>query len=213
MRWSYSAVSCYYQCPLKYKYRYRDKVEVERLASPAMDRGTEIHSLFEEALMSPAAILPPPFNYYDSFMATLREHNTQPEQTIVLAKDWTVAPPWDTGWVKSIIDAALVNGTEARNYDWKTGGIYDDHKDQRELYSIMQFCAHPEVETVVGMHVYVDKKENRSTTFKREQLPELKAKWEEKVRPLYEDEIFPANPSFSCRFCEFSKSNGGPCRF
>lgn len=212
MRWSYSAVSCYYQCPAKYKYRYRDGVEVKRLSAPAAERGTEIHALFEEALTDGTA-LEGSFSYYNDFMRVLREHGTKPERIIVLERDWSPAPPWNEGWVKSILDAALVKDKEARNYDWKTGNIYPEHADQRELYSIMQLCDHPEVETVVGMHVYLDKKENRVSTYTRAQLPELKTKWEEKVRPLYEDEIFPTNPSFSCRFCEFSKGNGGPCRF
>ena len=213
MRRSYSSVNCYYQCPLKYKFRYLDKVPVQRTTTPAMERGTEIHSCFEAALGDPTAELPAPFDYYTTFINTLREHGAKPEQTIVLMHDWSPAPPWEEGWVKSILDAGLVNGAVAHNYDWKTGKIYDEHQEQRELYSIMQFCAYPEVEVVIGTHVYVDKKENRSTEFKREQLPALKAKWEEKVRPLYEDDVFPANPSYSCRYCDFSKWNGGGCKF
>ena len=213
MRWSYSSVNCYYQCPAKYKYRYRDKLEVERLAAPAADRGTSVHLYFERMLIDESYELPEPFSYYNSFIRTLREHNAKAEEIIILEKGWTPAPPWSDGWVKSVLDASLINGTEARNYDWKTGGIYPEHADQRELYSLMQLCQYPEVETVIGMHVYVDKKENRVSTFTRAQIPELKLKWEEKVRPLYEDEIFPTNPSFSCRYCEFSKAFGGPCAF
>jgi len=213
MRWSYSAWSCYSGCPAKYKYRYIERHSVPKIPSPAMERGTEIHSLFEASLTDAEAELPPPFDYYTDFLEVLRNHGTKPEQTIILESDWTPAPPWNEGWVKAILDAGLVKGTEARNYDWKTGKIYDEHQDQRELYSLMQFCANPEVLVVVGMHVYVDKKENRSTIFQRSQVPDLKAKWEERARMMNEDEIFPTNPSFSCRFCDFSKYSGGPCRF
>jgi hypothetical protein len=214
MRWSYSSCSCYYDCPAKYRYRYKERHPVEETKHPAAQRGTDIHALFENMLLDPDVNgLPKPFDYYDGFMKVLIEAGAKPEQIIILEKDWTPAPPWSDGWVKSILDAAVVQDSVARNYDWKTGKIYPNHQDQRELYSIMQFCQHPEVEIVIGMHVYVDLKENRSTTYNRSQLPELKAKWEELVRPLYEDEVFAPNPSFGCRSCPYSRANNGPCRF
>ena len=213
MRWSYSSVNCYYQCPAKFKFRYIDGIRGLPSTSPAMERGTKVHSDFETCLRDESYVLAPPFDYYGDFMCTLRDNGAKAEHVITLDKHWKPTAGWEPIWVKSILDVSLIQGNVARNYDWKTGGIYDDHKEQRELYSLMQFCENPEVEIVIGTHVYLDKKENRSNEFTRDQVPALKAKWEEKVRPLYEDEVFPTNPSYACRWCEFSRYNGGPCRF
>lgn len=184
-----------------------------RVSSPAADRGTGIHGDLEHSLRDSEYVLKAPFSYYNDFLATLRKHGARPEKTILLNKSWEPVLPWEDPWVKTILDVALTDGTTARNYDWKTGKIYPDHYDQRELYSLVQLCENPLLDKAIGMHVYVDLKENRVSEFTREELPALKAKWEERVRPLFEDEIFPTNPSYACRYCEFSKYNGGPCRF
>lgn len=214
MRWSYSSVSCYEQCPAKYRWRYLDKFEIApKLVAPAKERGTALHAALERAIREPEFELPDELKYYYGFISILRGEGAVPEKVIVLEHDWTPALPWSEGWVKSILDVHLKTKSVAYNYDWKSGNIYPEHSDQRELYSLMQFCEDEELEKVIGMHVYIDKRENRTSTFTRADVPALKKKWEEKARPLFEDEIFPTNPSFSCRFCEFSKSNGGPCKF
>ena len=41
----------------------------------------------------------------------------------------------------------------------------------------------------------------------------LVAKWEGKVRPMFEDEAFLPRPGEACRFCDFNRSGGGPCRY
>jgi len=212
MRWSFSAWNCYNQCPAKYKFRYKDRLRLG-MKSVAAERGDMVHASAERYLVDPINRLESPMVYYESFLTALRDKGAKPEHTIILNREWKPAMPWEDEWLKAILDVALVEGTVARNYDWKTGKIYPDHVDQRELYSLAQLCAYPEVEVAIGMHVYVDLKQNRVSEFKQADVPALKAKWEERVSRLVEDEIFPTNPSFTCRYCEYSKWNGGPCRF
>lgn len=213
MHWSYSSCGCYHQCPAKYKYRYRDNIRGTLPQHPAASRGTEIHAHFEHCLRDCEYHLPNEFSYYNDFVTTLREHKAQAEVEISLNKEWRLIQPWDDVWVVSVLDVSLIEDTVGRNYDWKTGKIYPEHGDQRELYSLLQFCAYPQLERVIGMHVYVDLRQNRTSEYIRDDVPALKAKWEEKAHYLFEDEIFPPNPSFACTSCEYSRYNGGPCRF
>lgn len=216
MKWSLSSLSTYEKCPLQYKLRYIDGVGTS-YSSPAAERGTKLHGAIESFLTGKADELPLEINFYTQYLTQLKNHTIFPEHTICLDREWTpVRPEDESRWYKGILDLKVTEGsepTEATVIDWKTGKIYDSHDDQKSLYSLAVFAEEPTVQRVRAIHVYLDLGKNREKIYDRSQMHELRASWDSRVLKLENEKEFIPNPSFMCRYCAFSRGNGGPCRF
>ena len=216
MSWSLSSLGTYEQCPAKYKYRYIDGIDT-KVSSPAMDRGIQLHGAIEAFLTGKATELPNEINFYTQYLTQLREKDIYPEWKIALTREWSPTT-WDSDdrWYKGILDLKALNGgekTEATVIDWKTGKIYDEHDDQKSIYSLAVFAEEPTVLRVRAIHVYLDLGKNREKVYNREQMHELRTSWDSRVLKLEKEEQWIPNPSFKCRYCPYSRAKGGPCRF
>jgi hypothetical protein len=214
MRWSYSRYGTWKKCPRLYKYRVIDNLPEPPMTEGPAVRGTEIHAMFEAYLKDQITELTDEFSYYQNFLDGLKAYGVHSEIKLAFDENWEPVD-WDAEnmWFRCILDALVVQPDRGTIYDWKTGREYKDHADQREIYSISVLSAYPELYEASAYHTYIDTKQNTFTTFHRDQLPELKAKWKENVRLMFEDTLWPANPSFMCRYCNFSRYKGGPCAF
>lgn len=216
MSWSLSSISTYEKCALQYKFRYIDKIE-SQTTSAAASRGTEIHGSIESFLTGATEVLPNEISYYNQFLTDLRGKTIYPEHKVALTREWEPTE-WgaDNRWYKGILDLKVVDdpeATEATVIDWKTGKVYPEHEDQKSIYSLAVFSEHPSVLRVRAQHVYVDLGKTRETIYDRQQVHELRTKWNSRVLKLEEEKDWIPNPSFKCRFCSYSKEKGGPCRF
>jgi hypothetical protein len=106
-----------------------------------------------------------------------------------------------------------MSNTQRIVYDWKTGKIYPDHDDQKTIYSLAVFSEDPAVLSVRAVHVYLDSNTNREKTFHRDQVPELRQQWENRVQGLEQNPVLIPNPGFHCRWCGYRREVGGPCQF
>lgn len=215
LRLSYSKYSTYDKCPRKFKFRYIDKLEEPK--GTAMSRGTEIHNSVEAFLRGHTDQLHPDIHsYYGQFMFALRNAGAIPEVQIAVDTLWNPIA-WDAedGYIRSVIDAHIppTDGT-VRVYEWKTGKVYPDHHDQRELYAVKMKSLYPEAKMVEVTGVYFDLKKNSATYLHPDYYQEMKIElWDNKMRRILRDKEFIPNPSYGCRFCHFRKDNGGPCEF
>jgi hypothetical protein len=98
-------------------------------------------------------------------------------------------------------------------YDWKTGRIYDDHSDQRELYALQAFAKYPEAKKVQAEHVYLDSNERRAMLYHRFEIDAIQKRWDLRFKKLEEATEFPYNPQPGCQWCPYSQAKGGPCPF
>lgn len=203
------------QCGAKYDYRYLQRIK--DTAGPAAQRGTDIHRSIE-GFIREGTPLAGPLEFYHGFLTQLKQNPVpiESEIRIALTEQWKPCPEADVPWLLAYLDLLRRVEASANIWDWKSGKIYPDHDDQKELYSLMVLAAFPEIEVVTFAHVYVDLGKNREKIFSRfSDYERLKAKWEGKVRRLdsvKQNELIP-NPSFLCRYCSYSSSKGGPCRF
>lgn len=94
-----------------------------------------------------------------------------------------------------------------------TGKIRDgEYAEQLELYALTAFLMFPDIEEVstelcfmeLGVLLPV-------TTFKREEMEMLRARWEQRVGVMLADEVFEYRVNQYCGYCHFRKGNGGPC--
>jgi CRISPR/Cas system-associated exonuclease Cas4 (RecB family) len=184
-----------------------------------MERGVQLHGAIESFLTGKTAELPNEINFYTQYLTQLKTKVIFPEYTICLTREWKpCAAESPDRWYKGILDLKAFGSsegpqTEATVIDWKTGKIYDEHDDQKSLYSLAVLAEEPSVLRVRAIHVYLDLGKNREKTYDREQMHQLRTSWDSRVLKLEEEKAFIPNPSFKCRYCPYSRSVGGPCKF
>jgi hypothetical protein len=213
MTWSLTKVKTFEQCGAKYDYRYRQRLP--DVSGPAADRGKLIHASLE-SFVTKDTPLTGPLEFYHGWLSNLKSQKTlEPEVTIKLALDWTKHTGTDSPWYVGVLDLRWREPPLSTIIDYKTGKIYPDHDDQKELYAVAEMADCDEVNTVKTIHTYVDKGQNREKTFTRSaDFERLKTKWNSKVAAMESATMFIPNPQFLCRYCTYSRmANGGPCPF
>lgn len=215
--WSYSRLTCWEKCPLQFKFRYIDKLPDAK--SPAMQRGIDIHKDAENFLKGAVEKLPAPLVKFDGLFAELKALNPAVEQQWAFTRGWRPTG-WfaKDAWVRAILDAAVVyDDRTADVIDFKTGKKYEDYSDQLELFSLATMSNYTSVSEVTARLWYLDMSPHlggeEKETFKRKDLPSLKEKWESRALRMLGDSFYPARPNDGCRWCPWSRSRGGPCKF
>lgn len=217
MAYSYSRINTFFQCKAKYNWSYIDVQDIPFVPSPAMERGTEVHNSVEGFLRGHTEHLHPDIHkHYGQFFLGLREnYSVMPEHRWALDWNWEVCQYGDhNAMIRGFMDLKIVpHEDNLQIYEFKTGKIYPDHDQQKLLYGTAGLCEHPEYEQVDVTGVYFDLKQNRAITYPMEMLPEYKGVFNRQIAEIEACEDFIPEPSYSCRWCRFSKTNGGPCAF
>lgn len=215
--WSYSRYALYELCPLKFKLKHIDKVPEPQ--APAMERGDRIHKGVAAYILGKAEE-PPQDAIAHPFPAKLiGEFRAFPDK--VVEQQWGFTAAWQpTGWFgratwfRNVLDAAaLYEDLTGDVADWKTGKRYGSNTEQMELNALSFMCQYKPAIGVTTRMVYLDIGEEDVGEFKVSEKETLQAKWVEKVKPMFSDTVFAPRPNDKCRFCAFSRSNSGHCRF
>jgi hypothetical protein len=215
-QWSFSRWSTYQDCPAKIKFRYVDKL-VEP-GSPQMDRGTMIHKMAEVYVLAPGRTQKP----HDCLKTHADEFKLARTSKPIVEQEWAFTEAWEpTGWFAKNawlrIKTDLIYQPKKLPcvvVDHKTGKRYPKHSDQLSIEALTTFIMLPHVDEIDAQIWYLDQgKPNLNSKFVREDVPFLKMEWEDKVRPMLNDETFAPKPNYGCRWCHYRKANGGPCEF
>lgn len=213
--WSYSRYALYAQCPLAFKLKNIDKVPEP--GSPAMERGNKVHKALASYLEGKATLPAEVKHPYQ--LGLYAEMQAFPDKLVEHQQGFT--QQWKpTGWFakntwfRAIYDVALLyEDMTGEVVDHKTGKKYGSNDEQMELFGLAFLCQYLPATHVTTRLVYVDSGEEEIAEFAATQRDALKAKWEAKVAPMFSDTVFAPRPNDKCRFCNFSKSKGGQCRF
>lgn len=212
--WSYSRWSTYEQCPQRARFLYIDKMKEP--GSPAMDRGTAIHTEAEQYLTGvldkdslPASLI----RMRDTFRSA-REHGPMCELSLAFTKDWTETSWFGAdAWLRVKVDAVFSDGETCYIVDHKTGKINETHKGQLSLYALAFFTKYFDEQSVTTQLWYLDHGTIIDEKFKRRHYGDLRKYWLSKTKAMLSDTTYAPRPSNSCRWCHFRKENGGPCQF
>lgn len=221
--WSYSRFECWERCPLQFKLKFIDNIKSP--GTPAMQRGNEVHLAMARYVAAPDTmglampdVVTNPFQM--QLVNAIRDHDDKlVEQKWALSAQWRStayfkkpgkAPPW----LRLILDVAvLYEDMEGEAIDWKTGRQYEVNQDQMELFGLGFLCYFQPAVKVTTRLVYLDEGTEVLNQYDAKDKEKLQAKWEKKVAPMFADTTFLPRPNDKCRFCDFSKSKGGQCRF
>lgn len=216
---SYTMFGTWKTCPQKYAYRYIERLPSTRPKSPQAERGTAVHNSIERFFKGEHDELHPEIaGKYGQWMTDLRGHPAHVEYRFAVNADWEPVEYKDpeAQW-RGFIDLWVLpsEGNKVNTlFEWKTGGIYDDHAEQADLYATcMQSIAPPEVKETNVLNVYLDKGKNVQRGVNHLQLRGAQVLWENKRRGFEYDNDYVPNPGYYCRWCDYAKDNGGPCRF
>jgi hypothetical protein len=206
-RWSYSSLSTYEECPAKWRYEYIDGIRTP--PSPAMERGTMLHSMCEKVLNGEIET-PGELAQIGRVLERLKANEAKPERAWRLDSEWK---PVDSGsWVIGIIDVHFFKDGALHVYDFKSGRSYPSHSKQLELYSLIGLCTFPEAQRAEVGAIYIDTgKLQRRRTIDRAEAPALLANWTGRARKMFADNDLLPTPGSGCYWCQHKDSMGGQC--
>jgi hypothetical protein len=223
--WSYSRYDCYQKCPALFKYR-----AIERRDEPkgeALLNGIKVHEDAEKYLKREIGRVPPTLNKLSKDFSSIKKIDAIPEEAWTLTKDWTETGWFDAdAWLRIKVDAHYsVDDKTLKVIDFKTGKIRlnEGYEQQLELYAVGAFAIF-DVERVETELWFVDHgviygrgdndDENQEHfMYEISEYESLVKVWKQRIKPMFNDTRFDPTPNYSCKWCHFSKANGGPCKF
>jgi PD-(D/E)XK nuclease superfamily len=212
MAHSLSKYGTYRGCPARYEFRY-----IKLLPEPkgaAASRGTDLHAKLETALIERHLLGIPEMSLFVKVeaqrMITL---GYAPEVKLAVNNKWEKVE-WDSpdAWLRSVIDSILPV-THLAMGEWKSGKVWDDHADQRDLYTVMALSCYTNAESASIKTIYLDQGIAVEHALKRADLAARQADWTERFTEMEKDTFFSPRPGRQCSWCAFSSRRAGPCRF
>lgn len=214
--WSYSRYADYTQCPLKFKLKHIQRLPTK--GSPAMERGSQVHKEGELWLKSKTKAPPPPsYTHFKDDMLQLKTLKPLVEQQWGFTKSWE-----PTDWfgrdthLRIVTDVSVIyDDGSADIIDFKTGRKYETNQEQMDLFSTGPFMKWPKIEHVTTRLWYLDQPRDNvvEQEFTRDDFERIKKEWEKRIRPMFADTKFAPRPNDKCRWCDFRKEAGGPCKY
>lgn len=217
--WSFSKLKTYENCAARYRYKYVDKLP-DSPPGPAAQRGIDKHNEIEQYIKGYQSweVPPGPEALYPTLdkMRFALDGWRAAEFKVGYDSEWYAAGYKSPNtWVRGVLDAVWHDRKTdvIEIYEWKTGKPSDEHAEQRQLYAMFGLLWWKGVPEVSVTTVYLDETgPNKRLKMKDTALPRLQEEWNKRVVRMEKDEHFAPNPSWKCRWCSYSRDNGGPCK-
>jgi len=224
--WSYSVYTSWLKCPMAVCFDKIKRIRIVEPPNPAFVKGNAIHKFAEDYI---AGRLKPTASHPDlkavkERLTGYRKLKAMVEQDWAFTKDFqpTRWDDWKNCWLRIKVDVCAVTEKPApliHITDWKSGKVYDEHKQQRSLYALggLQLvelgllAGGAKDVKVIAEHLYTDTTQSATETFTLKDLNPLKREWASRIKQMMSDTKYPAKTGYHCRYCRFRKSAGGPC--
>lgn len=224
--WSYSVYTAYMKCPMQVMFEKVKRIRIIEPPNPAFEKGNAIHKFAENYIggKGKAPTIIPELKSVKDRLTTYRKLKAMVEQDWAFTRGWlpTQWNNWTDCWLRIKVDVCAVTEKPqplVQITDWKSGKIYDDHKQQRSLYALgglrlvdLGLLAGGAKDVkVIAEHLYTDTTQSATEEYTLKDLKPLTKEWELRTKHMMSDTRYPAKTGFHCRYCKFRKSNGGPC--
>jgi hypothetical protein len=149
------------------------------------------------------------------YVEPLLQYDCFPEEEWAVNKKWLPVPFNDSkAWARGKFDLRVQAPDLLEIKEWKTGKVYEEHAYQKHLYATVALVLFPAYNSVTVTGVYFDQKQQPPPDeHSRADLSIMKMTWQDRFKRLERDKNFNPNPTFMCRYCDFSAAKQGPCRF
>lgn len=214
---SYSRLSDYETCPLKFKQKYIDKSYPDDSNNPAFVKGNAIHKQVEDFinfLNSDDQDEPSMGQHTKTVVPMLKKlHNASngqmfPEKQIAVNQEWEKCGWFDPPKVvkyRAIIDfMVFLNPAVLILGDIKSGKLreYEDSPtSQLRLTAAMCFNLFPTVQKITTAYFFVEHDKTVKVKFTRDQLADLMAPFDEAHTQVNQEEEWPFKKNKYCHWC------------
>lgn len=224
--WSNSRLGSYETCPLKCKLENLDKIQSPK--SPAMERGSEIHTKAEQFLKGTPPRMPIELKLFSAQLTKLKAKRKKDAASVVVEDQWGFTNKWEpcawndwaNCWLRVKLDCAERVGNTVTIIDFKTGKFrmdnLQDYTIQLELYAVAALAMYGALipDIVVRPQLwYLDhgitypRPMDPQLEYTMKDFPRLKKAWEARVKPMLNDTTFAPKPNKYCYACWFRKEN------
>jgi len=158
-----------------------------------------------------------------------RQRKVQVEINLTFNRSWQVVKGWSKdAWLRTKLDVLRFLVDKLHVIDWKTGNIDkmtgnikaapEKYDDQLEIYNVAGLTAFVGCQSATSALVFVDCGARFNPIISRAELhrkdlPTEQAKWERRVLPMFRDDTFAPRANNGCKWCDFQKAKGGPCKY
>jgi len=222
MQHSYSKLSVYETCPFKFKQKYIEKIKVDQDRT-ALDRGIDIHEKAEKYVSGELRKMPKELMNYKTEFQTIKKLKATKEMDLSYTQDYEPCKwnDWGSVWVINKPDSLVIpkvkKGSPILNIDvidYKTGKVYDSHRDQSDMGAIACFIHYPDCEVIVSEFWYLDYPEIDPGYWEYDRdrhFEGLKHNFLKRHNKMSKDKKFRKVTGFWCRWCEYNAKKGGQC--
>jgi hypothetical protein len=204
LKWSYSSLGLFQQCPRKY-YHLRVLKDVKEPETTAILYGKEVHLALEEYIRDGKPI-PPQFKEFTEVADMVKAIPGEKlcEYKMGLTKDIQACGFFDENvWFRGVADLLIINGETARVIDYKTGksSEFADRK-QLELMSLAVFKHFPKVRKVKAGLMFLVCNDFVKAEYEKKDAPITWLKWIQETDQLekaHETGVWNPKPNFTCR--------------
>lgn len=219
--YSASKISLYDTCPRKFKFKYMEKIPVEKEEfGLALEKGKYIHHVLEHYPFKP-----PKFEFQYStkedinrYQLTLRKvisdvyvnsllrsKGNEKELSFFINDTWGFAEK--STYLRGYIDLIVFDNDSVLIIDWKTGKKYGFDDNQINLYALIGFLVAKEkglpINSVKCLYYYTQTLEYITKTFTLEDLDSLKEFLRQKIDHIEGDFLFEKNVNKNCGYCDY----------
>lgn len=208
VKWSYSSMKDYVNCPRQY-HEVKVLKRFTKRVTQQMLYGTEVHTALENYVKD-GTPLAKNYQRYAKQLDPLREMQGDKYPEYRMALDIN-RNPCKFGspdyWVRGITDLLVVDGYQGYIVDYKTGSNkYPDPK-QLQLMALMTFAHFPEVTHIKAGLLFVAHEHFVTSEYSRSDIEKLWGDFSPtlaRMRLSYENDSWQANPTPLCGWCPVS---------
>jgi hypothetical protein len=220
---SWSRLSDYLQCPLKFKLKYLTKEfppeDFEK--SVHLVKGAQYHKQLEDYVLAKNGQAPMPIGFSKEIQETLPYVNklynifqaVHAEAQVACTADWK-ATEWfggNVGW-RAIWDVTGLSADTCFIGDYKSGKIYDygSGYGQLHLSAVIGLNRFPQVEEIRTAYIYIEHKHVMPVTIKRSEVAPVQQYFEERFRQVQNEVAWEPTRNEFCKYCAATQKQ---CRY
>jgi len=207
---SHSSRKLFKKCPRQWHDKYINGNRTEPGVAAA--RGKDVHFEIEQFFKARRALTNPALNPWRRALEALTvEQNGEAEKSLGRDAEWNAVPfEAPNAYFRGQLDRSVLLPCGTRKIqDWKTGRVYDDHREQGEDYIALEEPA----DRYLVEFWYIDQPTHVVTFhYGGNTRAGFVERIKSEVEKIRKAEEFPPTPSnFNCRYCPLSWRNGGEC--
>lgn len=214
---SWSRLSTYQQCPLKFHLQFISKTFKEEEKSIHLVKGEQLHKQLEDYVIAKNGGAAMPLGFSPEVKQTLPYvdklyelyDSIHPEAQIACTQDWKPAEWFDktVGW-RAIWDVVGLKASTCYIGDYKSGKIYPygSTYGQLHLSAVIALNRFKEVPEVNAAYIYIEHKKVTPIKVTRAELPKVQEHFDKEFEKVQMEKTWDPVPNDNCKWCQATRA-------